>query len=238
MSSVLKIPTAEVFDPLIAPARDKGAWGGRGSGKSHFFAALLIEDSMAHPGENKGEGLRSVCIREVQKDLAQSSKALIEAKLALYGLDEAQGFKVYRDVIRTPGDGLIAFRGMQDATAEGVKSLEGFKRAWWEEAQGATQHSINLLRPTIRTPGSERWWSWNPRRKVDPVDVMFRGPEKPSGAIVVEANWRDNPWFPAVLDDALITSSQRTTIRAGYRLYLSARSLGMPNTLYWRKILS
>jgi phage terminase large subunit len=189
-----------VFDPLIAPARDKGAWGGRGSGKSHFFAALLIEDSMAHPGENKGEGLRSVCIREVQKDLAQSSKALIEAKLALYGLDEAQGFKVYRDVIRTPGDGLIAFRGMQDATAEGVKSLEGFKRAWWEEAQTATRHSINLLRPTMRASGAQMWWSWNPRLKADPVDQMLRGPEIPSGAAVVQANWRNNPWFTPELD--------------------------------------
>jgi len=200
VSSVLKIPTAEVFDPLIASARDKGAWGGRGSGKSHFFAALLIEDSMAHPGENKGEGLRSVCIREVQKDLAQSSKALIEAKLALYGLDEAQGFKVYRDVIRTPGDGLIAFRGMQDATAEGVKSLEGFKRAWWEEAQTATRHSINLLRPTMRAAGAQMWWSWNPRLKADPVDQMLRGAEIPSGAAVVQANWRNNPWFTPELD--------------------------------------
>ena len=189
-----------MFDPLIASARDKGAWGGRGSGKSHFFAALLIEDSMAHPGENKGEGLRSVCIREVQKDLAQSSKALIEAKLALYGLDEAQGFKVYRDVIRTPGDGLIAFRGMQDATAEGVKSLEGFKRAWWEEAQTATRHSINLLRPTMRAVGAQMWWSWNPRLKADPVDQMLRGAEIPSGAAVVQANWRNNPWFTPELD--------------------------------------
>src|SRR3954468_20377816 len=101
--SRLPIKTAEVFRPLLSPARDKAAWGGRGSGKSHFFAGLMIEDSLAHPGENGGEGLRSVCIRETQKDLAQSSKALIEAKLASFGLGEGEGFKVYRDVIRTPG---------------------------------------------------------------------------------------------------------------------------------------
>jgi phage terminase large subunit len=198
--SPLKIRTAKVFNPLLAPARDKGAWGGRGSGKSHFFAGLMIEDSMAHPGQNAGEGLRSVCIREVQKDLAQSSKALIEAKLAAFELDESQGFKVYRDVIRTPGDGLIAFRGMQDATAESIKSLEGFKRSWWEEAQGATQYSINLLRPTMRASGAQMWWSWNPKRRTDAVDVMLRGPELPTGACVVGANWRDNPWFTAELE--------------------------------------
>lgn len=109
----LRIPTAKVVDPLLPPARDKAAWGGRGSGKSHFFAGLMIDDALRHPGENGGEGLRAVCIREVQTDLAQSSKALIEAKLATYGLGEAQGFKVCREYIRLPGDGIITFQGMQ-----------------------------------------------------------------------------------------------------------------------------
>jgi phage terminase large subunit len=200
MGLSLDIPTARAFVPLLAPARDKAAHGGRGSGKSHFFAGMMIEDCLAEPGESAGEGLRSVCIREVQKDLAQSSKLLIESKLSDLGLGEADGFKAYRDVIRTPGDGLIIFKGMQDYTADSIKSLEGFKRAWWEEAQGATQHSLNLLRPTIRASGSQMWWSFNPRRKTDPVDVMFRGEEKPSGAIVVKANWQDNPWFTAELE--------------------------------------
>ena len=200
MYTPLHIPTARVFDPLLPPARDKGAWGGRGSGKSHFFAGLMIDDAMRHPGENGGEGLRAVCIREVQKDLAQSSKALIEAKLAQCELGEAQGFKIYRDRISTPRDGIIIFQGMQDATAESIKSLEGFTRAWWEEAQGATQHSINLLRPTMRASGAQMWWSWNPRGKADPVDVMLRGAELPTGASVVRANWRDNPWFTAELE--------------------------------------
>jgi phage terminase large subunit len=195
----LQIDTAAVFEPLLAPARYKAAHGGRGSGKSHFFAGKLIEDALAEPGD-VGEGLRSVCIREVQKDLAQSSKALIEAKLRDFGLGERDGFKVFRDVIQTPGDGLVIFKGMQDYTAESIKSLEAFKRAWWEEAQSATAHSLSLLRPTIRAPGSELWFSWNARRKTDPVDVLFRGKEIPTGAVVVQANWRDNPWFTGELE--------------------------------------
>lgn len=190
----LQIPTAEVFEPLLAPARYKGAWGGRGSGKSHFFAGLLIEDSLAEPG------LLSVCIREVQKTLKDSSKRLIEAKLKDFGLGEADGFKVFNEVIQTPGDGAIIFQGMQDHTAESIKSLEGFKRAWWEEAQAASTRSLNLLRPTIRAEGSELWFSWNARLKNDPVDVMLRGPEQPTGSVVVKANWRDNPWFTSVLE--------------------------------------
>ena len=106
--SVLRIETAAAYEPLLAPAPYKGAYGGRGSGKSHFFAGMLIEDSMVAPGES-GEGLRSVCLREVQKDLAQSSKALIEAKLRDFGLGEKDGFKVFRDVIQTPGDGVMIF---------------------------------------------------------------------------------------------------------------------------------
>lgn len=192
--SVLTIPTAEVFEPLLQPARYKGAWGGRGSGKSHFFAGLLIEDSLAE------KGLLSVCIREVQKTLKDSSKRLIEAKLKDFGLGEADGFKIFNEVIQTPGDGAVIFQGMQDHTAESIKSLEGFKRAWWEEAQAASTRSLNLLRPTIRAPGSELWFSWNARLKNDPVDVMLRGPELPTGAVVVKANWRDNPWLTEELE--------------------------------------
>lgn len=198
--SILSIETARVFAPLLAPARYKGAHGGRGSGKSHFFAELLIDDSLAEPGNSGGEGLRSVCIREVQKDLKQSSKMLLQDKLNRFGLGEADGFKVYTDVIQTPGDGIIIFKGMQDYTAESIKSLEKFKRAWWEEAHTASTGSLSLLRPTIREVGSELWFSWNGRHKKDPVDKLLRGPEKPTGAVVVEANWRDNPYWNAVLE--------------------------------------
>ena len=52
----------------------------------------------------------------------------------------------------------------------------------------------------MRASGSQMWWSYNPRRKTDPVNVMFRGKETPTGAVVVRANWRDNPWFTAELE--------------------------------------
>ena len=196
----MEIPTAEIFEPLLAPARDKAAFGGRAGMKSHFFAGLLVEDSLAEPGENGGAGLLSVCLREVQQDLRESSKRLLESKLSHHGLGEADGFKVYRDVIKTPGDGLVIFKGMNDYNADSIKSLEGYKRGWWEEAHGATWTSIGLYRPTMRAKGSQMWWSWNPRHKRDAVDVMFRGPEIPTGAVVVRTSWIDNPWMTAELD--------------------------------------
>ena len=141
---------------------------------------------------------RAVCIREVQRTLAQSSKHLIESKIRELGLQHE--FKIWNDRIETPGDGLIMFTGMQDHTADSIKSLEGFRIAWIDEAQTLSARSLSLLRPTIRAENSELWASWNPRRKSDAVDDFLRV-RKPTGAVVVKANWRDNPWFPAVLED-------------------------------------
>ena len=140
----LKIATPRAFVPLLGPARYKGAYGGRGSGKSHFFAELLIEDCLAQPGT------LAVCIREIQKSLKDSSKRLIEAKLKELALGETEGFKVFEKQIQTPGDGLIVFVGLQDSNNENIKSLEGFRRAWVEEAQMLSHRSLALLRPTIR----------------------------------------------------------------------------------------
>jgi phage terminase large subunit len=189
----LVIDTAPAFVPLLEPARYKAAYGGRGSGKSHFFAELMVEDSLAN------KGLRSVCIREVQKDLKDSAKLLIEDKLSKFNLGPADGFKVFKEEIQTPGDGLIIFKGMKDYTADSIKSLEGFNRAWVEEAHTFSDMSLGMLRPTIRTDGSELWFSWNPRRKTDAVDLLFRR-TPPTGSQVVHANWDANPWFPSVLE--------------------------------------
>ena len=181
-----------MFEPLLHPGRYKGAWGGRGSGKSHFFADLMVEAALTKPG------FRGVCIREVQKDLNQSAKRLIEDKIQAHGVGVV--FDCQKAVTVTPGGGLIVYQGMQDHTADSVKSLEGFDVAWVEEAQTLSARSLTLLRPTIRKPGSELWFSWNPRRKSDPVDKMLRGEDQPTGAVVVRANWSDNPWFPAELE--------------------------------------
>src|ERR1700759_3887764 len=108
--SILKIPTARVFEPLLQPARYKGVFGGRGSGKSHFFGELLVETCQAASGK------LAVCIREAQRTLAQSSKRLIESKIAALGL--GNGFKVFNDKIETPGDGLVIFRGMHGEDEE------------------------------------------------------------------------------------------------------------------------
>jgi phage terminase large subunit-like protein len=202
MPEVLKIQTAEVFEPLLQPKRYKGAFGGRGSGKSHFFAELAVERCVQIPRT------RIVCAREVQKALRDSVKLLIEDKIKTLGVGKM--FRVLSDRIETPGDGVIVFQGMQDHTAESIKSLEGFDIAYVEEAQTFTKRSLELLRPTIRNdsisgrPASELWFSWNPRDAKDPVDAFLRGPTPPENSAVVRSNYLNNPFFPDVLEEERI----------------------------------
>lgn len=190
--TTLTINTPEWALPLLEPARYKGAYGGRGSGKSHAFAEMLIE---AHIIDQSS---RSVCVREVQKSLAQSVKRLLELKIE--EMNAGAYFEVQEAVIKSKrGDGLIIFQGMQNHTADSIKSLEGYDRAWVEEAQSLSQRSLDLLRPTIRKPNSELWFTWNPSQNSDPVDALLRGDKPPQDAKVIEVNFDDNPWFPDVL---------------------------------------
>lgn len=206
--TTLRIETPRVFLPLLQDARYKGAHGGRGSGKSHHFAESLVEDCLVH------SGTRAVCIREVQKTLKESAKRLIEDKIEALGV--SQYFNVKSTEIETPGGGVIIFQGMQDHTAESIKSLEGFHRAWCEEAQTLSARSLELLRPTIRAPGSQLWFSWNPRSALDPVDALLRGESPPDDSIVVKANYSDNPFFPKELEAERSYDEQHKRDRYGH----------------------
>jgi phage terminase large subunit len=217
----LQLDTPRVFVPLLDPARYKGAHGGRGSGKSHFFAELLIERALLQPG------MRAVCVREVQRSLAQSVKRLLEDKIQSLGVGPL--FDVKQAEIITPGNGLIIFQGMQNHTADSIKSLEGYDVAWVEEAQSLSQRSLDLLRPTLRKQGSELWFSWNPDLDTDPVDALLRGEKPPPGAVVVQANYADNPKLPQVLADEMEYDKRRDPDKyshiwlGGYRRNSEAR---------------
>lgn len=184
----------------MKPARYKGAHGGRGSGKSHFFAGWAVVQMASRAG------FRIVCVREVQNSIKDSVKQLLEDKIADLGLSAF--FTITEHEIRGRNGSLCIFRGLQNHTAASIKSLEGFDVAWIEEAQTISQMSLDLLTPTIRKPGSEIWASWNPVSEADPIDVLMRG-QPPEGAIVVQANWSDNPYFPEALREDMERDRQR-----------------------------
>ena len=202
MGKVLQLKTPEWALPLLEPSRYKGAWGGRGSGKSHMFAEMMLEEHIMNQSQS------SVCVREIQKSLNQSVKRLLEMKIQ--EMNAGAYFEVQDAVIKSKkADGRIIFQGMQNHTADSIKSLEGYDRAWVEEAQSLSQTSLDLLRPTIRKPGSELWFTWNPRQASDPVDLLLRGPTPPKDANVIKVNYADNPWFPSVLKDEMEYDKRR-----------------------------
>lgn len=188
--SILAPQVPRKFVPLLKPARYKGARGGRGSGKSHFFAEqLVVEAAATHT--------RTACLREVQNSIKDSVKQLIEDKIRNLGLERR--FKSTETEIRGPNDSLFIFRGLQNHTVTSIKSLEGFNRAWVEEAQTISQKSLDIATPTFRTPGTEMRFSWNPFSANDPIERFFNENEGDPDFILVTANWQDNPWFPAGL---------------------------------------
>ncbi len=198
--SILQIPTPRAFLPLLKPARYKGAYGGRGSAKSHSFAGLMIEENIVQKQDN-------VCLREIQKSLEFSVKKLLELKIS--DMNAGSYFEVQDKRILTKRGGVIIFEGLQNHTSDSIKSLEGFDRAWVEEAQTLSQKSLDILRPTLRKDGSEMWFSWNPSQPTDPVDAFLRCESPPPDSIVVEMNYRDNPWLPDVLKDEIAYDKKR-----------------------------
>lgn len=153
--------------------------------KSHFFAECVIERCIA-------DTTRVVCIREVQKSIKQSVKLLLDDKIKTLGVEDL--FESLETEIRHRTNGsIVIFQGMNNMTADSIKSLEGFDIAWWEEAQTASSRSLELLRPTIiRKQGAELWFSWNPDSEDDPIEKLMRGPNKLDGSIVVETSYLDN----------------------------------------------
>lgn len=186
----VEIKTPRWAVPLLAPKRFKGAKGGRSGGKSHFFAEAVVEALIFN------KDFQCVCIREVQKSIKFSVKKLIVSKIKSLGV--AHMFDVQQtEIRRRGGEGLIIFQGMQDHTADSIKSLEGFDLAWIEEANKLSARSLELLLPTIRKAGSEIWASWNPDQPTDPIDKLFASELDPGTFTLVTCNYTDNPFNSA-----------------------------------------
>jgi phage terminase large subunit len=191
LSSSIQLP--EAFRFLFAdiaddglPVRYRASFGGRGSAKSHSFAQALVIKAAQRP-------LRIGCFREVQLSIKDSVKRLLDDKIEAAGLT---GFyESLENEIRGRNGSSFVFRGLRAMNADAIKSLEGLDIAWVEEASTVSQRSLDILRPTIRKPQSELWFTWNPEKPTDPIDAFLRGGILPGGSIIREVNYDANPWF-------------------------------------------
>lgn len=190
--------------PLEGPHRYIGAYGGRGSGKTHYFGERWLR-------ENVAEKLDFVCLRETLKSLEFSVRKLLVDKISAY--NAGAYFEVQDRRIMSSHGGVTIFEGMQNHTADSIKSLEGFDRGWFAEAQAASDKSLTLLRPTIRgkpgRPKSQLWFDWNPENATDPIDVLLRGESPPPDSAVVRVNYDQNPKFPDDLREEMEYDKRR-----------------------------
>lgn len=197
----VQVALPEKLIPVFDGEADvRGAWGGRGSGKTRSFAKMVAVKGFIYG--NAGIVGQLLCARQFMNSLADSS--LEECKRAI---EEEPFLAAYYDI----GDNYIksrdgriwfSFAGL-DRNINSVKSKGRILLCWVDEAEPVTESSWTVLIPTLREEGdgwnAELWVTWNPKRKGSPTDVRFKAPTDPRYK-VIKLNWRDNPKFPAVLE--------------------------------------
>lgn len=190
---------------LYQPRRYKVMHGGRGGGKSHGVAEVLLELGARRP-------LRILCAREIQKSMRDSVHRLLKDKIVKLGLEAF--YEVLDTEIRGSNGTLILFTGLQSHTVDSIKSFEGVDIVWVEEAHGVSKKSWDVLSPTIRKEGSEIWMTLNPDMETDETYTRFISSAS-DDTWVCEINWRDNPWFPEVLNQERL-KAKRSMLKDDY----------------------
>ena len=179
-----------VFTPARGDVRYRGAWGGRGSAKSRTFARMAAVFGYREP-------LRILCVRDLQNSIKESFYAEIKA-----AIESEPWLKAFYDVgenfIRGKNGTEFLFRGLR-TNMSAIKSTADIDICIIEEAEDVGEGSYIELIPTVRADLSEIWVIWNPRDEDSPTDKRFRQ-NPPPNSVIVECNHRDNPWFPAVLE--------------------------------------
>jgi len=186
---------AKLERAIIIPKPIKVIDGGRGSGKSENVSAILT-------ARVKDYGRKIGCFREFQNSITDSVHSIISKKIQALGF---HGFDIQESKVTHENGGSIRYRGLA-RNPEGVKSMDGFKDFWVEEAQTISSRSLELIEPTLREEGSEIWYTLNRGSTGDPISQEHLNPYKAelekngyyedANIMVIIMNHDDNPWFP------------------------------------------
>jgi phage terminase large subunit len=197
----------KLFHPTT-PSRYRVAPGGRGSGKSHGVATAIVLRMLT-------ERMRVLCARELMNSLSESVHTLLESKIDALGLHEF--FEITNNSIAciTSGSEII-FKGLFQ-NASGLKSLESIKLCWLEQAEAVSKDSLEILKPTIREPGSEIWMTLNPDNPEAPAQEYADG--KKDNTLRDHFTYLDNPWWGEALEIERL-DMQRTDPDAYAHTYL------------------
>lgn len=195
--------TAQIkLPPKLVPvftgeASVRGAYGGRGSGKTRTFAKMSAV--RAYMWDMAGREGIVLCLREFMNSLDDSSMEEVKAAIRAEPWLEAH-FEIGEKFIRTKS-GRIAYKfaGL-DRNIDSIKSKSRILLSWVDEAEPVSEEAYAKLIPTLREEDSELWVTWNPESPRSATHKRFRLAEPDPRVKIVEINWRDNPWFPSILD--------------------------------------
>jgi phage terminase large subunit len=193
----VRVELPEKLAPVFSePAMYRGAYGGRGSAKTRSFAKMAAGWGLRFAQEDKPGVI--VCGCEFQNSLAESSMAEVKAAIQSERW-LADSYEVGERFIRTR-DGRIEFlfTGLR-RNIDSVKSTSRIWLLWVDEAEPVPESSWIKVIPTVREEDAEIWVTWNPERRTSATNERFRL-NPPTGSRIIEMNWRDNPWFPAILN--------------------------------------
>lgn len=194
-SADVKLPP-KLVDVFLGEADIRGAYGGRGSGKTRSFAKMTA--IRAYMWDLAGREGIILCGRQYMNSLDESSLEEIKAAIRSEPWLEAH-FDIGEKYVRTKSGRIsYKFTGL-DRNIASVKSKSRILLCWVDEAEPVTEGAWQVLIPTLREEDSELWVTWNPEREKSPAHKRFRV-AKDDRMKVVELNYRDNPWFPAILE--------------------------------------
>jgi phage terminase large subunit len=174
------------FRELFEPYRYKCMYGGRGGAKTKQIAIALIY--IASRAKTK-----VLCVRQFMNSIAESSKASIEEVIEESGTSAAWEITNTEIYHKLTGSRFI-FRSAERNVAS-IKSIPDIDIMWWEEADTATQDSLNTIIPTIRKPNSQCWFSWNRKNRSQPINQMFLENEPPPNTLIIYSSYLDNPFI-------------------------------------------
>lgn len=187
----MNISFLDVYKPLFEKKRYKCFCGGRGSGKSfHICVYLTFVASRTK--------VKILCVRQFMNSISESSKSQIEEIIELSGTYDHWIITNTEIIHKTTGSRFI-FRAAERNVGS-IKSINDVDIMFWEEADSATQESLDTILPTIRKEGSQCIFAWNPKSRSQPINQMFLENSHPD-ALVVHTTYLDNPYISSTFVD-------------------------------------
>lgn len=225
MTNKVELRIVDKLLPLITtPKRIKIIVGGRGSAKSIGVGDIMLMFC--------DQGERVCATREFQNSIDDSVHENLKDAIIRMG---AVGFKPQTSKIIGSNGGEIFYKGLA-RNITSIKSIGRVNRLWIEEGESISEKSLKVLTPSIRSTAKDNadedatppeiWVTMNRASRKDAIAKKYLaraekelkrcGYYEDDLVMVIQVNWRENPWFPPELEQERLDDLENLTL-AEYR---------------------